>query len=262
MTDKLKSYIKTKIKLKDFIKLVIALVQFPVVLCAFIASKFDRTIPSKVWLIGEEGPDAKDNAFMFFQYLREQHADIPTAYYLTKDSPVFETVTKYGEVVEHSSFRHMKMMFKARYVLSTHDGHFAPWKQMNWREFKILYSWLNPKLEFVFLQHGVTKDNVEKNAGFARTRFDFFVTTTKDEYKAISDPELGYRNGQVIETGFSRFDNLYKRINEPTKNYILIMPTWRYYLSEASENDFASSDYFKNYMALLSNKELIQFLNG
>ncbi|WRM17506.1 hypothetical protein T1K45_00350 [Lactiplantibacillus plantarum] len=58
-------HVKRNIKLKDFIKRVLIILQFPIVLTAFIYSKFSKKYQD-VWLIGETGTDAKDNGQAFF----------------------------------------------------------------------------------------------------------------------------------------------------------------------------------------------------
>lgn len=52
--------IKRNIKLKDTLKLMLMIVQFPIVIGVYLILKVKRDVPKEIWLIGEMGIDAKD----------------------------------------------------------------------------------------------------------------------------------------------------------------------------------------------------------
>ena len=60
-------------------------------------------------------------------------------------------------------------------------------------------------------------------------------------------------------TGLARWDVLEDR-SVPGEKMILMMPTWRNWLEEVTEEQFKASDYYKNYMALLNSPKLHDFL--
>jgi CDP-glycerol glycerophosphotransferase (TagB/SpsB family) len=248
--------LKKNVTLKGKIKLLLIVLQFPVVISAYFGAKFLKT--KDVWLMGETGVDAKDNGFAFFRYLRSHHKKINAVYYISGDSNARKKVKEIGPIVETNSFRHKILFLKAKYILSTHDGYSIPFFGANWREFKMIYGWLTPRKKFVFLSHGVNKDDTTGNANYNRTRFDYHVTTTEDEFKEMSDSKYGYPQGNIIKTGFSRYDYLVR--NDVSDKNIVYMPTWRYYLADVSDKEFSESKYFRKMYSLMHNEKLLDFL--
>ena len=59
--------------------------------------------------------------------------------------------------------------------------------------------------------------------------------------------------------GFTRWDVLENKARPDEKN-ILIMPTWRPWLEEQSDEVFRESEYCRRYRQLLENPELGAFL--
>lgn len=253
--------LKRSVKLKDNIKLLLMFLQFPVILASFLVARlFYRE--NHVWLVGEMKEDAKDNGFAFFKYLNEKHPKINSYYYIDENSEAAQKVKLIGKTVNISSFRHMTLFFNSDFVFSTHDGYPIPFRFGNWREFKILYGWLVPNLKYVFLNHGINKDDDVKTLNYKRTRFDYFVTTTNDEFKYISNSRYCYPKGNVVQTGLARYDLLLEKLSSvDKKKQIVYMPTWRYYLADVSEEEFKRSTYFKRINSLLNNKKLNDLIN-
>ena len=253
--------IKKNVALKGKIKILLMILQFPVVFGAFLGSKL-YFHNRKIWLIGETGIDAKDNGLAFFSYLKKNHKEIDTVYYITGDSKAADTVKELGDVVKTNSFRNKMAFMASIYILSTHDGYSIPFKGVNWREFKIVFGWLVPDLQFVFLSHGVNKDDTTENANYNRTKFDFHVTSTEAEFKEMSDERYKYPKGNIIKTGFARYDILQNEKNiYKAKRNILYMPTWRYYLADVSDHDFVKSDYFLKMYSFMHNVNLNKILS-
>jgi CDP-glycerol glycerophosphotransferase (TagB/SpsB family) len=116
----------------------------------------------------------------------------------------------------------------------------------------------------VFLQHGITKDDISGWLNKYDKDIRLFITAAKPEYQSILKNEYGYNKDEVILSGFPRYDKLK---NNP-KREILIMPTWRHYLAtpinknglNVRNPDFMESNYFKFYNSLINNKKLIKKL--
>lgn len=258
MLGKLVYFLKRNNRLKDTLKLIIAFLHFPIVVAAFITSYLYRD-KGTVWLISEMGIDAKDNGRDFFEYLRAKHPEIPTAYVLDRGAREYSELNTIGTIVQPKSFQHYIMLFRAKYLISTHDHYVLPMNATNWREFKILYGWLAPGLRFVFLQHGIEQWDAEENSKFSRTKFDFFVTSTRAETEEIS--HYGYPEGTIIETGMPRLDKL--KIGKPIqamKHIILFSPTWRQYLADVDRETFLESTYFKKVNGVLTDEKLHSIL--
>ena len=254
-------FIKRHNAIKDFIKLIIAYVYYPIVVFYWLITKIDTKYPKGLWLVGELGVDAKDNGFYFFKYLNKNHPEISSYYYIDYDQPISSVVKKVGKTVSFNGRDHKKAFINSKYIISTQDMYSIPFGRINWKEFKKAYPWLVRHKKYVFLQHGVIKDDSSENLNYKRTLFDYFVVTTKDEFNEINSDKYGYPKGNVIMTGLPRYDNLYIHRNDPTKKEILFMPTWRQYLADVTEKQFMVSEYFQTINDLLNDQKLIDLLD-
>lgn len=125
------------------------------------------------------------------------------------------------------------------------------------------YRDITADLRFIFLQHGVTKDDISDWLNRFDKNIYGFITSGYPEWKSIIDGDYFYEEKAIWLTGFPRFDELYH--NE--KNIITIMPTWRMYLMQwsgeqggvwrANEN-FESSTFCQFYRELLNSTRLIE----
>ncbi|WP_198672586.1 CDP-glycerol glycerophosphotransferase family protein, partial [Helicobacter burdigaliensis] len=114
-----------------------------------------------------------------------------------------------------------------------------------------------------FLQHGVTHNDV--SSWLNQRKIDLFITSTKNEYHSIVDNFNHYKFGykELVLTGMPRHDALIKNNKSNTKQ-ILIMPTWRQYLSgemnkyntRSKNKNFMNSEYFLKWKELLQSQEL------
>lgn len=215
------------------------------------------------WLICERGTEAKDNGYWMFRYMRLKHPEIK-AYYVIDSSKKndYNKVKEYGNIIEYGSFEHKMAIMGADVYISTHIGYLIPW---NYLLFKLVLDRKNKK-KYVFLQHGITKDDISFFYNKKTNPIDLFVTSTNDEYHSIvSNSKYGYDEGVVVLTGMPRFDNL---AEFKTKRQILFMPTWRsYILSPSYKNEtshdceiFLNSHYYNAIFGLLKNKKLSDLL--
>ena len=113
---------------------------------------------------------------------------------------------------------------------------------------------INP--DKIFLQHGVTKDNVSSWLHKFDKNLKLIVCVSDEEKKSFLDPGYNY-DEKIIETlGFPRFDNLIK--TDETSKQILIAPSWRTDLYNMTENYIKNSEYFKHINSLINNEDLIR----
>lgn len=201
-----------------------------------------------IWLISEVDFDARDNGFVFFEYINREHPGVCSIYIIDKKNPNYGAVLKIGKTVKPHSYRHMLMFIAARARLSTLVHGCSP----SWCVTHILL-----KHHFfgknIALKHGIFK-NLHPNYFKENAHLDLICCGAKPEFDFISS-EFGYDNGVVQYTGLARFDKLH---NKNTKNEIFIMPTWRRWLDNlTSGNDFQSSEFFLNWIGLLNSNQLI-----
>ena len=206
-----------------------------------------------IFLFAERGTDARDNGFYMYRYFRQNHPELESYYVITKDSPDRYKVEELGNVVNRGSLKHYLLFITAKYKISTHIMGYSP----NIGFYSRFADRLHLKGHRIFLQHGVTKDNLKalyKN----KTNLDRFICGAKPEYDYVSKT-FGYEDGEVKYTGFARYDGLH---NIVLKKQILCMPTWRMYLNGVTINELEKSEYVEKWNAIINDNRLISTLKN
>lgn len=213
-----------------------------------------------MWLICERGTEAKDNGYWMFKYIRENYPEINVHYIIDESKKNdYNKVVKYGNIISFGSWEHKIAFILSDKVISTHRGFVEPW---SYKLYKLILDRKNNK-KFIFLQHGVTYNDVSKFLSKKELMADKLITSTKSEYNFIANNDkYGYQNGEVVQTGLPRFDNLH---NSNPQKQILIMPTWRADITNPSyiknktikDEAFLNSEYYNRYKSLLNNKVLL-----
>jgi CDP-glycerol glycerophosphotransferase len=224
--------------------------------------RFVKYAGQEIWLVGERKDEASDNGYHLFKYVRECHPAQPVHYVIERGSPDVKKVGEYGNLLFYGEFQHYVYWLAARRLVCAHMGSCVPDNALCWTIDRILKTYLNRKR--IFIQHGITKENVPA-LSYDNTKFDLFVCGAAAEAKFVAST-FGYPEGNVLLLGFPRFDALHNFI---IKKQILVMPTWRKYLSvgstwgkvnESSLNQFLNSRYYENYQKLLNHSSLHRLL--
>lgn len=217
------------------------------------------------WVFADRDIDADDNAEHLYRWVQQHHPEINAWFLLSRKAPDWSRLQHEGFRLVPSGWWNKLLFLNSDCILSSHTDHahgdLAPevyGKAMNWR--------------FVFLQHGVTKDDMSH--WLSNQPFDLFVTTSPEEYASIveDDTPYTYTAREVSRTGFPRHDTLLTIARDTPSDEIdtiLVMPTWRGNLSDGRHekdeainrlNVFADSEYAKRWGELLCNKELHDLL--
>lgn len=174
----------------------------------------------KSWLLMDRDGQADDNAEHLYNYIQKHHPEQSIYFALRRNSHDWDRLLDKGfNLVEFGSKRHEEILKSCSKVISSHVD-------------KYITNLLGPKMltgrHFVFLQHGVTKDDIS-NWVNQKENIDVFVTASTAEYNSIVSNESHYKftKKNVKLTGFPRYDNLNQPQSELYKKSILIMPTWR-----------------------------------
>lgn len=222
-----------------------------------ILNLFKRT---EIWLISDRTTVANDNGMHLFKYINAKPKRAEKTYFvLDKHSKNFSKMKQYGKVVAHNSFKY-KMLFllSDKIISSQADIWVYNAFGKNARFYRDLYNF-----KFVFLQHGITKDDISNWLNIYNKDIEMFVTAAPEEYKSILSGEYEYDESIVKLTGFPRYDNLV----DNSEKKIAIMPTWRQDLSGKINRsngtreynpDFKKSEYFLFYNNLINDKKLIK----
>lgn len=242
---------------------------------ARIAYRVSKLIRHKaVWLFSDRVDKAGDNGEALFRYVLEQ-TDCPAdcVFSISRHSADAERIKKLGKTVEPMSWKEKFLFLRAETIISSHfDEHII----RPFLAFSEPYRDISQNQKFIFLQHGITKDDISKWVNRYARNISIFVTSTIQEYQDVLNRDYGYTAKQVKLTGLPRFD----RLENHTQKIITIMPTWRAYLvggmnpatgKRSEKPEYLKSEYYEMYGQLLSSKELfdtaeslgysIQFIN-
>lgn len=223
------------------------------------AAILKKLIRKPVWLISDRLDTADDNGDAFFQFLIQRKEPVHLRFLLFKDSIDRPRLKKMGVVIPFFSIRHRLCHLLCDYILSSHADHYTtnPFGE-NW----IYYRDLQCRPKFIFLQHGIIKDDLSDWLNRYSKNIYGFVVSTQKEWESVAHGRYDYSPEHIWLTGLCRYDLLYH--NE--KRLITIMPTWRKYLmgrfSEKAGKrmlnaSFKESDYFQFYSALLTDAQLL-----
>ena len=210
---------------------------------------------SNCWIVSERGDDARDNGFFFFKYLCENQPEITCYYVIAKNSADYTKVSSLGNVIEHGSIPHYIAVLRAECLISSHIMGFAP----NTEVFTILkkQNMFDFKGKKIFLQHGIIKDDIE-GLKYPNVKVDMFVSGAYEEYMVLHNT-YQHPEGTIRLTGLARYDGLN---GNKTKKQILIMPTWRKWLRNKSDEMFMESAYYKGFADFLTSDELRDWLEA
>lgn len=204
-----------------------------------------------VWLISERGCEARDNGFVFFEYLKKNHTHLNVKYVIDPNSKDFYKFNKYpNSTVRFGSFEHCKSLCKSSTLVSTHIMGYTPFMDFFVkldRNFKIFRH-----RKQIFLQHGIIKDYLPGLMKGA-INVDLFCCGAKPEYDYIL-ANFGHSKQIVKYTGLCRYDNLN---NFKSKRQILVMPTWRMY---ERGKDFITTKYYHYWSCFLKSDQLYNYL--
>lgn len=206
----------------------------------------------RIWLFMDKIESADDNAEHLYRYAITQNDSIKKYFTLDKNSKDFKRLSKLPNLVPFNSLKHKLMYFFAEKIISSHpdDEILNPVINKNESSYAGLIT-----SDKIFLQHGVTKDNVSVWLKKFEKNVKLITTVSDKEKESFIDEGYNYNENIIKVLGFPRFDNLEKT---ETKKQILIMPSWRKKLLYASNDQIKESQFFKNINALINNLDLIE----
>ena len=204
---------------------------------------------SEIWLVGERlGTAAQDTGYHFFRYCREYY---PTKeiYFVTKKENITPELLEIGNIIEFGTLKHHVFLLasKVHVFNDSYRDICSKWASVRkTRHVKVV----------CFLQHGVIA--LHKMHGYYNyknmikraEKVDIFVTSSEFE-KNIVIEELGHKNENILVSGLSRFDNLYKQRQIKNKKIVYI-PTWRTWLKSNSEQEFLNSEYYRETLSVIN----------
>ncbi|WP_429152643.1 CDP-glycerol glycerophosphotransferase family protein [Aeromonas veronii] len=171
------------------------------------------------WLLMDRDTQADDNAEHLYKYIKNNIPEEKVYFVLSDKSHDWGRLKKLDfNLLAFGSEEHEQALMNCDKIISSHAD-------------KYVTNYFGPKMlqgrHFVFLQHGVTKDDI---SGWMNQKesIDCFVTASVAEYNSIHSDSSRYKytKKNVVLTGFPRHDTLLSRLNE-TERLVVVMPTWR-----------------------------------
>ncbi|WP_209325002.1 bifunctional glycosyltransferase/CDP-glycerol:glycerophosphate glycerophosphotransferase [Brevibacterium renqingii] len=222
-----------------------------------------RRMFADAWVLMDRDVNANDNAEHLFRYLRKRRRDINAWFVVEKDSSDWDRLRAegYKRLIPYGSRLWKALCLNARFIVSSHADAYvsSPF---------ILSNGEKPKWKFVFLQHGVTKDNISR--WLNGKKLAGMVTSTVEEFASIAGDHSPYKLSakEVSLTGMPRHDVLAKKASAYTleeRSIITVMPTWRQFLVGDTigrgnrrhlNREFFESEFLHRWMNVLESPEL------
>lgn len=209
------------------------------------------------WLFMDRDTQADDNAEHLYRYVRRTMPQLPAYFLLREESHDWPRLQAEGfQLIAFGSEEHRLAMQECTKVVSSQA---APYVVDPFIDGGI------KRRQFIFLQHGVTKDDLSR--WLNSRRIDLLVTASPTERVSFAGDGNRYKftSKEVVLTGFPRHDALLQGAGKKEK-LILIMPTWRKYLlgeliDKSSERilreGFMDTLYARSWGGLLSDPALM-----
>ena len=214
-----------------------------------------------IWLVSDRRTRAGDNGEAFFRFIREKHPEIDARFVLQKSSKAYPDLKKLGKIIENGTLQEKLSALLSDFMISSQaeEPYLNPLHQD-----RDVFRDLMADKHFVFLQHGIIKDDLSSWLMRSNKNFYGFVTSTIPEYRSVLEGHYGYTEKEIWLTGLPRFDRL-EKYDAP--DLITIMPTWRRFLMQEQDTksmayplvpDFVESDFYQFYNKLLNDHRLLE----
>lgn len=205
---------------------------------------------------------AQDNGFYFFRYCMENDMEKVMGrrifYVIDKKQNDYRKLEQYKDhVIQFMSLKHMVYVLAARLLISSDSKrHAYAWRATE----SVIRRRVIKEKKSVFLQHGVfglkRSDEFRRGTGGGT---NLFIASNEMEKGFIAD-DMGYKPDQIAVTGLARWDVLEDKSAGMNQKHILVMPTWRKWLEETTDEIFLESEYYLKYMELINSEELADYL--
>ena len=210
---------------------------------------------TKVYFALEKSSSHYDNVLSLEnEYIASSNRDkIRKLIGLDKASKEYEEIKRIGNVIPYKSLKHRLYSLYAELIVSSHPDNNIIYPF--WGNYPHLAGLVKSKT--VFLQHGVTKDDVSSWLNSFDKNLDLLVTVSESERESFLSSNYGYDEEIIKVLGFPRFDYL-ESLED--KREIIVMPTWRRQYHNFKDDEFKESDFFKTFNRLINDNDLLDYL--
>ena len=227
-------------------------------ICRFIVLVLKLFKRKEVWIFSDRFDKADDNGEFLFRYvLAQKNKRIKAYYMINRSTDDFNRISKYGKVLDPQSYWYkVKFLLADKIISSQFDAVLSnPFIKEVGRISDLI------RHKFIFLAHGIHKDDISGMLNMATRPVALLTTTVKGEYDAIRRGKFLYDDRNIKLTGMPRYDFLENKADK----LVVIMPTWRRTLSgvvdpktrERSYNpNFKESSYFLFWEKLITDEKI------
>ena len=173
------------------------------------------------WVFMDRDNEADDSAEHLYRHVRKQVPGANAFFVLSRTAPQWQRLADDGfRLLPFNEPEHALALLNADLLISSQADHYV----VDYLEEK--YFGDLTKYRFVFLQHGVIKDDL--SGWLNGIKIDCLITTTRAEYDSIVADGSGYRltAREVALTGLPRHDALLAAPRSG-RRWLVVMPTWR-----------------------------------
>lgn len=216
------------------------------------------------WIVSDRYDVAGDNGEWMFKYIRKNTEKKNVYFGLKKNSKDIDRMSKVGKVINFKTINYYLKYMNSEFVISSHIDSYIH------KPFGTKEIYVNPFVDrkFVFLQHGIIKENLSSWLSGYYKDMSLFICSAKDEYNSVVNGDYLFDENTVKLTGLARYDNLVNS-NKTPENIIALMPTWRSTLVGSIINGtqdrkynpkFKETEYYKFYNGLINDERVIKCL--
>lgn len=206
----------------------------------------------KIYIFSDRPNVGDDNASHLFRYASKVDDGITKYYALDKNANEFSELSKAGNMLKYGSLKHKLKYLQADKIISSH-----PYQS----QINPFFTFEDDKQQFTsglitsdiyFVMHGVTLGNISDWFSKFDKDVSLIVTVSPYEQKSFFVEGYGYKEDVVQVLGLPRFDAL----ENNDKKQILVVPTWRKYLS-GKKAMFINSSYRRHLEEFLNDDKFI-----
>ena len=207
----------------------------------------------RIWMFMDRQDNADDNAEHLYKYSINQKDRIKKYFTVSDEKGEFTRLSDLPNVLKFYSIKQRFAYLFAEKMISSHpdENILNPFLGRNIKSYAGLIN-----SDKIFLQHGVTKDNVSTWLRKYDKNVKLITTVSDAEKESFMDYGYNYDEKIIKTLGFPRFDNL--KTSQETKKQILISPSWRSDLENMTDSYIRDSEYFNTINALINNEDLIK----
>ena len=221
----------------------------------------------ELWLFADRMHYAGDNGELMFHYVNQQkNPKVKTCFVIDETSPDFSRLQQLGRVISNRGKKYKLLFLRADKIIASHFDSANVYPLERHREY--LKDLLRNK--FIYLQHGVIKDDLSSHDSKLRTGVSGFVVSGLPEYESMINSPYGYLPQELWVTGLARHDTIYNCDPAKAHKLVLIAPTWRNNLKDlhwSSQDglilytpEFKRTEFFRFYNALLQDERLLSVM--